>query len=51
MLCVRLDAAVGIEAADHTVCFLQDLAALLEEGFHGVDEFLLIELFFRLALS
>ena len=51
MLCVRLDATVGIEAADHTICFLQDLAALLEEGFHGVDDFLLIEFFFRLALS
>jgi hypothetical protein len=24
---------------------------LLKKGFHGVDEFLLIELFFRLAFS
>jgi hypothetical protein len=51
VLGVRLDASVGIEGTDRAVTFLQDLAAFFEEGLDGVDEFLLVEFFFRLALG
>lgn len=51
MLGVRLNPSVRVKATDYAIGFLQNPAALLEEWLDSVDEFLLVEFFFRLALS
>jgi len=38
------DAAVGIEAAEGAVAFLEDAAAFFDEGFNVVDQFFFVEL-------
>lgn len=51
VLGVRLNPSVRVKATDYAIGFLQNPAALLEEWLDSVDEFLLVEFFFRLALS
>ena len=51
MFGVRLDPSIRVKATDHTIGFLQNRAALLEEWLDSVNEFLFVQLLLRLALS
>jgi hypothetical protein len=51
VLRVGLDTSVRVETADNTVCFGENLAALLDQWADLADELLLVELLLGLSLG
>lgn len=51
MLCIGLDTSVWVKSSDGAVGLLQDLATFFQERLDGINELLLIEFLFGLALG